>query len=339
MLKSLTCSMFVALASITGVVGATEPPGGAGFRLIQLPDPVTQQPMQAAVFYPAAPTSETTRMGAVVVSAVKDAAPRGVRHPLVLLSHGNGAGRFSHHDTATFLARHGYVVAAIEHPGDNFRDSSGVGTDRVLMGRALQLSALLDFLLQAPASAGLIDSRRVGVAGFSAGGYSALLLMGAKPKFELLGAYCKALPTSVLCAGGAKVSLSSPPLIAKTDDRVRAAFVMSPPGAFFDRESLSQVSKPVSLYAAGADSVLPVKENAIKVKELLPSLARYTEIPGADHFVFLAPCTSEMRGVAPALCTDPQGVNRAAVHDNVNRDALMFFQEQLQVDASFPKRM
>ena len=76
--------MFVALASITGVVGATEPPGGAGFRLIQLPDPVTQQPMQAAVFYPAAPTSETTRMGAVVVSAVKDAAPRGVRHPLVL---------------------------------------------------------------------------------------------------------------------------------------------------------------------------------------------------------------------------------------------------------------
>lgn len=60
--------------------------------------------------------------------------------------------RYGHHDLAVALARAGYVVCALEHPGDNYADQSGVGTERVLLGRAWQVSAAIDALLEDPSS-------------------------------------------------------------------------------------------------------------------------------------------------------------------------------------------
>lgn len=309
---------------------AAGPGPGAGFRLMELNDPVGRKPMKASVFYPTPESGgATTAMGPLEIAAAKDAPVQGGRHPVVLLSHGNGAGMFSHHDTATALARQGFVVAAIEHPGDNFRDGSSQGTDRVLIGRNLQLTALLDALLRHPAFAASVDPAKVGAAGFSAGAYTALLMAGAQPKFHLLKAYCARTPGSVLCAGGGAVATSSPPLQAKADPRVRAAFVMSPVGAFFDQDSLARISVPVHMYSAANDSVLPAPGHALPVSRAIRTLARHVEVPGADHFVFLAPCTPAMKSAAPALCADPPGVDRQAVHDTLNRDAAAFFRTHL----------
>lgn len=311
---------------LAGVAEAAET--SAGVRMVEIEDPVSHRSMKAAVFYPTPDRAEATRFGPLEIGAKKDAPVGAGRHPVVLLSHGNGGGMFSHHDTATFLARHGYLVAAIEHPGDNFRDESGQGSDRVLVGRNLQLSALLDGLLRGSLSAS-IDAARVGAAGFSAGGYTALLLVGAQPRFHLLSAYCARYPNSVLCAGGGTVRLSSPPLEAKADTRVRAAFVMSPVATFFDRQSLASISVPVRLYAAGADSVLPPDVHARKIRIEIPTLAGYTEVPDADHFVFLSPCSLPMAQATPALCLDKPGIDRRAVHETLNKEMLRFFDAQL----------
>jgi len=242
-----------------------------------------------------------------------------------LLSHGSGGTMFSHQDTAAFLAKRGFIVAAIEHPGDNFRDESGLGTDRVLVGRSMQLSTLLDSLLsQAPFSTS-IDSTKIGVAGFSAGGYTALVMVGANPKFSRLKAYCALYPKSILCSGGGTVSVSSPPLAPKADERIRAAFVMSPVAAFFDHESLSRITVPIELYAANGDSVLPIQDNARWVRDNVPTLVKYTEVPDADHFVFLSPCTPQMESIMPSLCLDHPGIDRRAIHESVNSDMLRFF--------------
>lgn len=297
---------------------------------MQLRDPVSERQMKAVLFYPADAATSRTKVGPLVIAAAENApVVRGQRYPLVLISHGNGGSLFSHHDSATFLAQHGFVAAAIEHPGDNFRDTSGQGTDRVLVGRNLQLSALLDHLLNAAEFGAVIDRSRIGVAGFSAGGYTALLMAGAKPKFALLKPYCVRQPDSVLCRGGGGVALSAPPLAPKADPRIRAAFVMSPVGAFFDRESLSQVEIPVYLYAAANDEVLPADENARKVKSGLRVAPKYAEVAAAGHFVFLAPCSPDMKSVAAALCTDPPQVDRTAVHEQLNREAVLFFKEKL----------
>jgi predicted dienelactone hydrolase len=312
---------------------------GAGLRLIELKDPVATGLMKAAVFYPSEVSGGTTKIGPLEIAATRDAPVDAGRHPLILLSHGNGGSMFSHYDMALALAQQGFVVAAIEHPGDNFRDASGQGSDRVLVGRNLQLSAVLDLLLSSPPWAALVDPQKVGVAGFSAGGYTALLMVGGRPKFELLKAHCARTPSSVLCRGGGSVSVSSPPLLAKADTRVRAAFVMSPVATFFDQDSLANISVPVHLYSAANDAVLPVQEHALRVRQALRTLTTYSEVAGADHFVFLAPCTAAMKSITPPLCTDPPGVDRQAVHEAVNRDAIAFFRTRLDgASASLPKR-
>jgi predicted dienelactone hydrolase len=302
----------------------------AGVSMVQLTDPVSQQPMKAAVFFPTTDEASVTRMGPLEISAKRDATVSSGRFPLVLLSHGNGGNMFGHHDMAAFLASHGFVVAAVEHPGDNFKDDSGQGSDRVFIGRQQQLTALLDYLLGRSAFAPAIDPEKIGVMGFSAGATTALQMLGAKPSFDLLKPYCDRAPKNVLCTGQGQVRLSTPALIAQPDKRVRAAFVMNPVGVLFDKENWARVTAPVYVYAAAADSVLPIQDHALVAKNNLRSLTQYSEIPGANHFVFLVPCSEQMKSITPSLCADPPGVDRLEVHRQVNADALAFFRAELR---------
>jgi predicted dienelactone hydrolase len=329
MLK-LLCSLLFVSCVLFGTAHAAGSPGRAGVSMVQLTDPVSQQPMTAAVFYPTTDEVSVTRLGPLEISAKRDAAVSSGRFPLVLLSHGSGGSMFSHHDTAASLASHGFVVAAVEHPGDNFKDESGQGSDRVFIGRQQQLTALLDFLLGKSVFAPTIDPGKIGVMGFSAGAYTALLMVGAKPNFDLLKRYCDRAPKNVLCTRQGQVQLSTPSLIAQADKRVRAAFVMNPVGVLFDKENWARVTAPVFVYAAAADSVLPIQDHALVAKNNLRSLTQYTEIPIADHYVFLVPCTEQMKSITPSLCSDPPGVDRLAVHGQVNANALAFFRAELR---------
>jgi predicted dienelactone hydrolase len=326
----LLCGLLFLTSVLCGTANATESPFRAGVSMVQLNDPVSQQSMKAAVFYPTKDEATVTRLGPLEIAAKRDATIQGGRFPLVLLSHGNGGSMFSHHGTAVSLASQGFVVAAIEHPGDNFKDDSGQGSDRVFIGRQQQLTALLDFLLGRSAFKQAIDSQKIGVMGFSAGAYTALVMVGAKPNFDLLKRYCERVPKNILCAGQGQVRWSTPALKIQADNRVRAAFVMSPLGVVFEKENLASVTAPVYVYAAAADSVLPLHDHALAVKSKLQSLTQYTEIPGADHYVFLSPCSEQMKNITPTLCTDPPGVDRLAIHRQMNADALAFFRTELR---------
>ncbi len=306
------------------------PASGVGLQLLQLPDPTGPATMKAALFYPAAILTGTTAIGPLDISAQRDAQPQPGSHPLVLISHGNGGSMFSHHDTASALARQGFVVAALEHPGDNFRDSSAQGTDRVYAGRSVQLSALLDQLETLPQVAELIDLDRVGVFGFSAGAYTALVMAGAMPEFERLAGFCSRHPASVLCPGGGRITRSTPPIQPLLDSRISAAFVIAPIGsALFSPEALRQIPVPVYLYQSAADSQLPQAEHGEYVQKNLSTLKGHTELKQADHFVFIAPCSERLKAIAPAICNDAPGVDRQAIHQQLNRDVVAFFQARL----------
>src|SRR5262245_59603704 len=54
--------------------------------------------------------------------AVRSAAPRPGRYPLVLFSHGLGGHRRQSTFLCTHLASHGYVVAAVDHTGNTVAD-------------------------------------------------------------------------------------------------------------------------------------------------------------------------------------------------------------------------
>ncbi len=98
--------------------------------------------------------------------------------PLIVISHGNGGDFRSHHDTATALAKAGFVVVALTHTGDNWRDQSRA-TD--LVGRTRQLSVVIDYMTRDWSARDGIDADRIGAFGFSAGGFTVLAAAGGDP--------------------------------------------------------------------------------------------------------------------------------------------------------------
>ena len=139
---------------------------GVGFHAITIPDPVNGGTLPGYVFYPSADAKGITAAGPYDINATRDASPIPGAKPLVVISHGHGGSDLGHHDFATYLASHGFIVATLEHPKDNFHDSSGAGHASVLAGRPIQVKATINTLLADPQWKDLIDANRIGVAGF-----------------------------------------------------------------------------------------------------------------------------------------------------------------------------
>ena len=168
--------------------------------------------------------------------------------------------------------------------------------------------------------------------GFSAGGYTTLLTIGGRPNFALREAYAQAVPDDPLTrrARAAGDQRRAPQLDIVADPRVRAAFIMAPAlGHIFDQAGLAAVRVPVRLYRAGADEVLPHPWNAERIRQFLPTPPEYEVIEGAGHFVFLAPCSAALARAVPAICTDPPGIDRIAIHQKLNAEMVAFFRRTL----------
>ncbi|SFS07066.1 Predicted dienelactone hydrolase [Dyella sp. OK004] len=324
---------------------------GVGMVSIRIPDPVSGGQTDGYVFYPSSqPVHGATAIGPYEVAAVPDAPALPGTRPLVVISHGNGGSRLGHHDLATYLASHGFIVATLNHPKDDFQDTSGVGHAEVLAGRPLQVKSTITTLLADPHWKNLIDPERIGVAGFSAGGYTSLMLLGARPKFERFIDFCDQHPeVKDVCGTRAKLEAE----MAKqgrtirdyladvqndmghwgdtADPRVKAAFVMAPLSLVFDEAGLAPIHAPMFLYYGQNDHVLPPADNAKHIRPLLKNLMAVKEVPKADHWVFIAPCSTALAKEAPTICTDPAGVDRAKVHAQINADALAFFRKTLKL--------
>jgi predicted dienelactone hydrolase len=76
------------------------------------------------------------------------------------------------------------VVAAINHPGDNANDSSQRDKMSVWASRPADMVRLLDFMLHDWKDKAVIEPARIGFFGFSLGGYTGLVLVGAHADFR-----------------------------------------------------------------------------------------------------------------------------------------------------------
>ncbi len=297
-------------------------------------DPVSHGAMPIVFFYPAAESARGARseVGPYPISGAEDAPPAVPgTHPLVVVSHGHKGSMFGHYDLCEALARRGYIVGAAEHLGDSWRDSSGFRTDRTLLGRSYQASAVIDAVLADAALGPHVDRSRIGVAGFSAGGYTSLLLVGAHPDFGLVKGYCERHPKDVeVCSGGPVRMLLPQPTPSTADPRVKAAFSMAPTGLVFGPHSFDDVQAPVFLSWGTKDEVLLPEENAEVVRKHLRTVKGTLPIEGAGHYVFLPPCTPGLEADVPEICKDPPGVDRAAAHEQMNRAAVAFFDSALR---------
>lgn len=252
----------------------------------------------------------------------------GVPRPLVVISHGNGGGYRGHHDTAEALTDAGFVVAALTHPGDNWRDDS---RSTQLSERPRHVSLLIDHMTREGSGLAAIDPRRIGAFGFSAGGFTVTALAGGVSDPARILQHCREQPAFFACRLLALKPIEPTAWRPRGHDpRVRAAVIAGPAlGMAFTDDSLAAVRIPIQLWQAAEDEILPAPFNAEPIRDRLGRQPEYHLIPDATHYDFLPPCAPEMSAGLPVLCRSNPGFDRTAFHRMFNREVVRFFRDAL----------
>jgi len=298
----------------------------AGFQRLAVNDPLSGRPMEAVWFYPTTSVKNTlTPIGPYDIAAYKAVPIAPGRYPMVVISHGNSGSLWGHHDLATTLSQHGYVVITLTHPGDNYQDQSGVAATSTLYGRPRQVSAVISTALENPAIAPYIDSNRIAFIGFSAGGETGLFLAGAKMDPARFAQYCRNHQPQALCAGEGIIRHDRVDIAPQADRRIKALVLMAPVSVRLSPPSLHTLHIPTLIFSGDQDEELAYQDNAQALAKQLPSLPTLKVLQGAGHFVFLAPCSARLAAQVPILCNDAAGVKRTAIHQEMNADIADFF--------------
>ena len=327
------CAVLVLLIAGCPLMVQAEPSvqWSVGFHRLNFLDPLDEQPMRAIAFYPSTDSEGVSKMGSYEVQATEDARIAMGRYPLLMLSHGNTGTPLALHDLATSLARKGFIVVAVLHPGDNYKDHSRLGTLSNLYGRPMQISAAISATLADPELSPYVHDDQVGVIGYSAGGETALILAGAQPDLDRLRRYCQERPEDRdACTTKGELIADRDDLVPAADPRVHALLLMAPLSLMFGRQTLADVHVPVLLYSGENDKLVFPDKNADALARKLPVEPEFKVIPGAGHFVFMAPCNDEQMAAMPGLCTDAQGVDREDIHRDLIYEAGRFFSESLE---------
>ena len=302
-----------------------------GFQQLAVPNGA-DKPIVVGVWYPSDAAASPQPLGAQTQTVAPDGPVAGERLPLVVISHGTGGSFSDHYDVALALAKAGFVVAALSHPGDNREDTSHAAH---IADRPAQLKQLIDYMLGAWPGHAAIDPKRVGAFGFSAGGFTVLAAIGGQPDLSQVRPHCAAHPVGFDCEiirrAGVSVPTASPPRSFFTaDPRIRAAVIAAPAlGYAFGREGLAQVKIPIQLWRAEDDNVLPNPWYAEAVIDALPHPAEYFVVPDADHIDFIAPCSAQLASVAPDICKERPGFDRAKFHATFDAEIVSFFRKKL----------
>ncbi len=299
----------------------------AGFQRGLAADP-DGKPLEIGIWYPSSAATKPLAMGPTTMNVAANAPIQGKDLPLVVMSHGNGGFFLSHFDTAISLADAGFIVAAVTHTGDNYADQS---RSTYVMDRPRHISRVLDHMLSTWDGHALVDPSRIGIFGFSSGGFTALASVGGVPDFAKIGPMCAQYPGDYVCglvarSGDNVTAPQTSAINGAADPRIKAAVVVAPALGFtFSPDGLKNVKVPVQLWRAENDVIVPHPRYAEAVRLSLPQAPDYHVVASAGHFDFLAPCSSALASVAPPICTSAVGFDRAAFHVSFNAAVVSFF--------------
>lgn len=271
--------------------------------------------------------------------AFHDATPR----PVIMLSHGFGGSAQMMGWFAIAMAQRGYVVIGVDHPGNNGADQLTLPGATLFWERAEDLKTALAAVKANPTIGSHIDTNRVGVAGYSIGGFTALLAAGGRAAPELGVPHCSAHPDEGSCKpqpefpatlASAVEALRGPELAPHASSagadhtlhNVKAAFAMAPVAAIIEPESLKRVRIPVSIVVGDSDEVVPAETHAGIAANLIPD-ATYTVTRGVTHYSYLAECTDAGRMMVE-LCK--RATEQQAAHQQAIASAAALFDKALK---------
>ncbi|MBE3640406.1 alpha/beta hydrolase family protein [Mangrovicoccus algicola] len=313
----------------------------AGFEVAQVPVArgLDEAPMRIGLWYPPARDPQETPPPLFGRALAVDAPLAEGRHPLIVLSHGQGSWMGNHADTAAALADAGFIVAVPEHPGDTRGDDHAVPA-QWLVTRPADLSATIDYLTGPWPGAGGVDAGRIGVLGFGTGGYGALVAGGGLPDLDLAKSFCAGNPREYACRAGmldgVKPAEIEPGLEAAAGDgRIGAIAVVAPILGFaFGPLDLAAVEAPVQIWSGGLDLRAPHNTNGALIAAGLPMAADVHQVEGAAHASFSQPCYAGMQAAMPSYwamsCQDAPDFDRPAFLEEMAATLARFFDKALK---------
>ncbi|WP_379063597.1 alpha/beta hydrolase family protein [Mesorhizobium sp. UC22_110] len=325
--------MLITVAATLSAADAATAERQAGVLRLQVAD--EDGPFDVMVWYPTDAPQTPWQAGPFTIDASRDApvAAQG-RFPVVLFSHGSGGTPLGHRGLASSLARKGFVVVAPAHLGDTATRARFEKQAQIFTARPRQALEALQAALQDERLAGHVDPARIGMIGYSAGGYTALALAGARLDATAASTYCSgAGQGDIGSCGPAQDSvvdairqLRSARLA--TEPRLKALVLMDPLSIVFDRVSLKEISLPIFLLRPEDDAYMNASHNALALAKGLSFPPQETVVPGR-HFVFIDPCPQELAAEAPLICNDEPSVDRAAVHEKFESEIAAFLEKKL----------
>lgn len=329
-------ALLVAALLVAGPASATE----AGLRRFVAPaQSSSQESINVALFYPTQDSAKPIPMGPftpiVAINGKPDANVKG----LILLSHGNAGSEQGHSSLAGALAKNGYLVAALKHPGDNWQDQSllGVPGGYYFSERPRQASRVIDAILSDPEWAPRIavdaHGPRVGAVGHSAGGYTVLALAGGTPDLLRLVSHCKTdSDDPIFCSLGRRVTNSGTEKVSfegLRDSRVRAVAALAPASVLFSAQSLATIGIPATIYAADKDTFLVPRYHAEWVRQNVVKVD-YHAIQNAGHYAFMDTPSMPIPSPDGDVGANPEGFDRAAFLKQLATALNQFFDRALQ---------
>lgn len=345
MKRSLAIS-FTILVAVIGALFAANTSGQpqtpiVGYQRLSVPLPNRATDVTVHLWYPAKPRSPVSKVGQSLLfwgfDSARDAEALGQQLPVLLMSHGSGGNALRHAWIATRFADEGFIVVAPDHPGSTSGDSDPATTLQLHL-RPQDLSGLIDWLAQTPPAGLNPDLSRIGVVGFSMGGFSALATAGLRASKQRFVDYCDTNRGKLDCGWyqAAGVDLTSLPQTAfnasNLDRRIRAVAAIDPAlTQAFQSESAENIAVPTLILNLGSPDTMPPVMDAAALAAAI-SDANHAYIKGASHFSFMDECRligSLVLGLASpdALCAGSK--RRAALHADIAPRLIDFLKANL----------
>lgn len=274
-------------------VDTWRPPDGAGFwpvgvRTESAPDPRGGE-LTVEIWYPSDGSGPTVDYGLpyeLPSDATRDPPAADGIFPVLAFSHGNGGARLQSVFLTERLASHGFVVIAVDHPGNTLFDYDASATPTVAARRPDDVRYAIDHLL-APGHplAPVLDPDHLGVIGHSFGAWTSLVLAGGTLDLDAGRAHC-ANHDPAGCGIVGDIALDGP--VPEADPRIDATVLLAP-GGWYSFATLDAVA-PVLQLTGSRDGDLPVDEEQAPTYAGLGEPKTLMTLERAGHFGFTDGC-------------------------------------------------
>lgn len=235
------------------------------------------------VWYPAEVSGEPDRYAPTVFTGLAHIGAPVVAgtFPLVVFSHGNGGVRFQSYFLTEWLASHGFVVAAPDHPHNTAFDYDDDLTTEVMARRPGDVARAADY-----AMAEFSTEDRYLVMGHSFGGWTTLAVAGGTLDFTWMNEWCAAGGEGELCG----VTPPAAAIADQPDSRAYGGVAMAPCGWYSFGETGLAGEAGVAVMAGDRDDTCPLTTEAEPTVERLGDPTALYVVPGGGHFVFSIMC-------------------------------------------------